>query len=282
MAEQTSTSSQNNSAPAPQAASNDARYAPQNTMQDVAATISTAAKEAYKSNSLHDVKHAQSIDRDLAEVVENISGENPVHKQLKTRIKEDSEALHVVDSVLKKLFSGAKLMHMPPDAIHAIVSEVYAHVADYQTHKEHNPNLDIGYLHMKIDTGSHFFHNAHQSILEHHPEHENYLDAVDGSQDGNNDPHHKHKKERLRHSHARPIEPKEHVQYGYPTGRAADEAIPAAAVVVEAEEAMSAEDVAEHVQNIHDERTGAAPSTVVDNARHHGMVEVLLHAFGLH
>ncbi len=284
MAEQTSTSSQSNSAPAPapRAASNDVSYAPQNTMRDIAATISTAAKEAHKSNALRDVKHAQPIDRDMAEVVEKVSEENPIRKQLKTQIKDDSEALHVVDSVLKKLFSGAKLMHMPPDSIHAIVSAIYAHVADYQTHKEQNPNLDIGYLHMKIDTGSHFFHSAHQSILEHHPEHENYLDGVDGSQDGHDNPHNKAKKARLRHSHARPVEPQEHVQYGYPTGRAAHDAVPAAAVVVSPEKTLSAGDVAEHIQDIHDDKIGGEPGTVVGDVREHSMIEFALHTLGLH
>jgi len=298
MSEQSSSSQDNarsapqaSTQPAPSLAANDASmavpnvksFASQNAVSDVFATMNNAVKDVYQNNMLRNASNYKPLDRDVAEVIDTSSQENPVYKQLRTRIKDDSEALHVVDAVLKKLFSGAKLMHMPPDAIQAIVGEAYAHVAEYQTHKEHNPNLDIGHLVMTIGPGSHFFATRHQMIVEHHPEHESYLDDMEheGGHSGH-DHHAKDKKARLRHAQSRPVQPQDNIAFGYPTGRSANDAVAAAAVVVAPENDMSADDIAEHTQDIHDRHMGDVPKTVVDNATHHGFIEAALHLFGLH
>ena len=275
MSENTPSKASSTSAPVAGSAANDVSmassnvkaYTPANTISDVANTMSNAVREAYGDLNKNAANHRHNVEPDLAEVVDAAVEANPVRKQLATRIKHDADALNLATNVLQKLFSNAKLMHMPPDAIQAIVSNVYAHVAEYQTHKEQNPTIDIAYLQQKIDTGSHFFHEAHQTILEHHPEHENYMDDLgEGGGTSGHDHHHKDKKARLRHAQARVVHPTEH----------------AAATTKDRDAALSEENIDEHTQNIQDKHLGATPKTVVGNVQHHGIVETLLHFVGLH
>jgi hypothetical protein len=265
-------------------AANEGRYAPQNAMRDVVATINSAAKEAYLSNAMPAANKHISCDRDVEKALAAIANENPVHKKLTTRIKDDVASLQVVHTVLKKLFSGAKLMHLPPEVIHGIVNDVYAHVAEYQAHKEQNPTLDIGYLVMKIGPGSHFFQSRHQMIVECHPEHENYLEN-NSTKSGEAHPSHHATAKHPTHSHSGKIEkpPQSEPAYGYPTGRDAIAAAPASIAVMSPEhhhhEHMHRTARA-HVENVTDSHLGT-PGTVVENVTHHGIMEAILHFAGL-
>lgn len=97
--------------------------------------------------------------------------ENPVFQQIRKDSICNLEIMLVVKQTLNFVFSGNKMMHIPPDEIKELMDEIGKQVAEYKAIRETNPNSDITLLRQKIGPGSHFAQKRKMHLERHHPAH---------------------------------------------------------------------------------------------------------------
>lgn len=97
--------------------------------------------------------------------------ENPVFQQIRKESICNLEIMLVVKQTLNFVFSGNKMMHVPPDEMRELMDEIGKQVAEYKAIRETNPNSDINLLRHKIGPGSAFAQKRKMHLERHHPSH---------------------------------------------------------------------------------------------------------------